>query len=233
MTVTHADVLGEVASRVDHLRADTPAPGEGWLDCDAIGSEALERVIDSATEAEGDRQVTASLLAQSYAHRVTSISLASYAAGLPWPQPSAAALSVRLADGRARTVHFRDKRLGEAADVGGLVQAVFEDHLYGFMETLQSVQRLGQRLIWANVASSCASAFRAIEGAARDRGDVDERLGARKRAMQFFKEARRLHGTGSFVDDEQWLWQRTACCLWYRTSGGRLCQGCSLRNAPD
>ncbi|MDA8359700.1 MAG: (2Fe-2S)-binding protein [Actinomycetota bacterium] len=231
MTVHVEDVLAAVGSRVDHLRAsagEPPQAEEGWHACDAVTAADLEAVIGGA--AADDRQVAASLLVQSYAYRVVAVSLAAFAVGLPWPSPAAAATSVRLAGGRARALCFRTDALGEAGDVGSLVDAGFTSHLVPFVSTVRACQRLGERLVWANIAASCAAAFRAVEGSARERGDAGERTSIRRRAVELLEHAPWLEGTGWFdADSTDWGWQRSACCLWYRTSGGRTCEGCSLR----
>jgi len=228
------DVLAAVGSRVDHLRASTTRPPDaedGWCDCDAITATELDVAIrGAALSGAGDRQVASSLLVQSYAHRVVAVSLAAYAVGLPWPSPAATATSVRLAGGRARALRFRSDTLGDPGDVPSLVDAAFTSHLIPFVSTLRACQRLGERLVWANIAASCAAAFRAVEGAARDRGDAGEQAAIRRRAVELFAHVRRLDGTGWFdAEGTAWDWQRSACCLWYRTSGGRTCEGCSLR----
>lgn len=231
MTVHVEDVLTAVESRVDHLRASVGEPPEaedGWRSCDAVTAADLEAAIDGA--AAGNRQVAASLLVQSYAHRVVAVSLAAFAVGLPWPSPAAAATSVRLAGGRARALRFRTAALGEASDIESLVDATFASHLVPFVSAVRAWERLGERLVWANIAASCAAAFRAIEGSARDRGDASEQAAIRRRAAELFEHAPWLEGTGWFdADSTDWGWQRSACCLWYRTSGGRTCEGCSLR----
>ncbi|MDA8281772.1 MAG: hypothetical protein M0Z42_00405, partial [Actinomycetota bacterium] len=126
MTVHVEDVLTAVGSRVDHLRAsvgEPPEAEEGWHACDAVTAADLDAAMGGADA--GDRQVAASLLVQSYAHRVVAVSLAAFAVGLPWPSPAAAATSVRLAGGRARALRFRAEVLGEAGDVRSLVDAAF------------------------------------------------------------------------------------------------------------
>ena len=228
------EVLAAVGSRVVHLRASVGAPPEteeGWRDCDAIRAADLDAAIEGAgPPGTGGRQVAASLLVQSYAHRVTAVSLAAFAVGLPWPSPAAAATSVRLTGGRARALCFRAEALGEAGDVGSLVDAAFTSHLVPFVSAVRAWERLGERLVWANIAASCAAAFRAVEGSARDRGDVGEQMLVRRRAAELLEHAAWLEGTGWFdADSTDWGWQRSACCLWYRTAGGRTCEGCSLR----
>ncbi len=232
------EVLAAVGSRVAHLRASTgepPAGEEGWCDCDAITAADLDEAIDGAgPPGDGDRQVAASLLVQSYAHRVGAVSLAAYAVGLPWPSPAASATSVRLAGGRARALRFRSGELGHAGDVQSLLDAAFASHLVPFVSIVRASWRLGERLVWANVAASCAAAFRAVEGSARDRGDDGERAAIRRRAAELFGRAQWLAGTGCFdAASTEWVWQRAACCLWYRTSAGRTCEGCSLRRREE
>ncbi len=234
MTLRLEEVLAAVRARVDHLWASCEDPllhaEPGWHDCDAIGPEELAAAIDEGTpHTAGDRAVAASLLVQSYAYRVAAVSLAAFALGLPWPSPAATATSVRLSDGRAKALRFRSRTLGEAGDARGIAEAAFASHLVGFVVRARTSQRLGERLAWANVAASCAAAFRAVEGSARDRGDPGEGAAIRRRAEQLLTHAPWLAGTGWFdTHGTDWSWQRSACCLWYRTSGGRTCEGCSL-----
>ena len=231
MTVRVEDVLTAVGARVDHLRAsvgEPPEAEEGWHACDAVTAAGLEAAIAGA--GADDRQVAASLLVQSYGYRVVAVSLAAFAVGLPWPSPAATATSVRLAGGRARALCFRAEALGEAGDVRSLVEAAFSSHLVPFVSTVRAHHRVGERLVWANIAASCAAAFRAVEGSARDRGDAAEQAAIRRRAAELLEHVPWLEGTGWFdADSGDWGWQRSACCLWYRTSGGRTCEGCSLR----
>ena len=234
MTTRLEEVLAAVQARVDHLRAscgDPPQTEVGWHECDAIGPQELAAAVDEgASHTAGDRTVAASLLVQSYAYRVAAVSLAAFALGLPWPSPAAEATSVRVHQGRAKALRFRSDALGEAEDARGIAEAAFTSHLVGFVSAARASQRLGERLAWANVAASSAAAFRAVEGSARDRGDTAERLMIRRRADRLLAHAPWLSGTGGFdTDGDDWSWQRAACCLWYRTSGGRTCEGCSLR----
>ncbi|MGC8463783.1 MAG: hypothetical protein ACP5P9_08975 [Acidimicrobiales bacterium] len=241
MSANVEDVLAHVVARVDYLRASTgdpPVDEDGWLDCDRIGVADLASAVDDAVDGggstgSGDRQVAASLLVQSYAHRVVAVSLAAFAVGLPWPSPAAETTSVRVVGGRARALRFRAGTLGDADSVASLVDAAFGAHLVPFVSTVLTVQRLGERLVWANVAASCAAAFRAVEGAARHRGDAAEAALVRRRAADLVDQVPWLAGTGWFDADREWRWQRSACCLWYRTSKGRTCEGCSLRRQVE
>ena len=61
----------------------------------------------------------------------------------------------------------------------------------------------------------------------------------RSRAGQFFAAApERFDGLGRFVvlrhaGQEGWFWDRTSCCLWFRTRRGQLCDNCSLIDAAE
>ena len=58
----------------------------------------------------------------------------------------------------------------------------------------------------------------------------DRRAEIRDRAAAFFDAARpELAGSGRLVPvGSQWAWERRACCLWYKASGGSRCVDCSL-----
>lgn len=222
-----ADVLAAVQGRVTYLRAGLAVPDEaGWVACDTVGAADLAAAL-TGSKAGDDRVVAASLLAQSYAFRVGAVSLAAYAIGLPWPSPAADATAVRLGTGRASGLAFRRHDLGDPGDADGLARDLVEGHLARFATSVHSTARLGARLVAGNLAAACAAAFRAVEGAARDRGDDGERLAVRTAADAFWR-ASDLGGGRFEVADGEWRWARSSCCLWYRSSG-RTCEDCSLR----
>lgn len=224
--------LEAVQSRVDHLRATfDPSPRDDWLLCENIDAPFMSAHIDmpDAVQRTSDRRIRASLMSLSYAHRVASVSVAAYALGLPWPSPAATSTAVRWTACRATTLCFRDETLGQPDDVNALIEALFPQNLVGFANEVAQIHRQAKRLIWSNIGSSCASPLRAVEGASKERGDAKERAEIRHRAMAFMDKATWLHGNGCFeVRDDQWRWQRKACCLWYKTTGG-YCEDCSLR----
>ncbi len=256
---TLEDVLTEVGRRVSYLRA-TPAgvapagvapAGDQWIPCDTLCRRQLDVAIDAGVaERASSRQVAASLFSQSYAFKVGAVSLAAYVLGMPWPSPAAIDTSIVLAKGRATQLSFRCDRLGDPGDPSALGRALVERHLIAFSALLRGTVRLGARLVAGNVAAASAAAFRAVEGAARDRGDHTERLAVRERAQAFFEvqEVRRwLGGTGRFevveagagggAGADGWFWTRTSCCLWYQAPGpeGRThtCDDCSLITPSD
>lgn len=240
-------VLAAVASRVGYLRADTSAPGPGWVACDELigNPAAMDAAIRASLAALGidDRQVAASLFAQSYTFRVAAAPLGAYVLGLPVPPSAPVALSVRLSGGRASAAAFRAAHLRPAADVAGLAGELVAGHLAAFINAVRDGVQVGARLLWGDTAASCAAVFRALEGAAADRGDDVERQAVRRRAQAFFARAPRLDSTGRFEivqaggvqagTAEGWYWTRRSCCLWFRVSGGRTCEGCSLTAPGD
>ncbi len=83
---------------------------------------------------------------------------------------------------------------------------------------------VGERLLWGNVAAACAVAFRALEPSRAERA----------RATEFMDACAPWFGdVGTFTDElagrQGWFWDRTSCCLWFRTASGQLCDNCSLR----
>lgn len=243
------DVLAAVSQRVSYLRVDPTQPaGDVWTDCEVLaadaGADILRAAIDAGTVSRGggDRQVGASLFAQSYAFKVGAVALAAYAIGLPAPSPVPGALAVRLAKGRAAGLALRTHDTIAPGDPGTpaqLAEALLAQHLSPFLAAVRCQVRIGERLLWGNVAASCAAAFRAVEGAARDRGDDLERADVRARAATFFASAEPWLGSAGRFDivdhagREGWFWTRTSCCLWFRRSGGPTCDDCSLITPDD
>jgi len=241
-SVGMADVLGEVQRRVSYLRAELAVPtadAASWIDCENVPADpvALDTAIDAgaATRGGGDRQVAASLLVQSYAFKVAAPALAAYAIGAPPLPVRAAHLAVALSNGRASGLAYRSNRLGPPDDCGALAEALLADHLEPLVAAVRERVRIGERLLWGNIAASCAAAFRAAEGAARDQADHVERAAVRRRAERFFAAASPwLDGLGTFErvevgDRDGWFWTRTSCCLWFRVAErGATCDDCSL-----
>ncbi len=135
-------------------------------------------------------------------------------------------------------LYFERPGLADPTDARGLATALLGGHLRPFMASLREATTIGDRLLRGNVAASCAAAFRAVEGAARDRDDVGERAAVRRRAEAFFDLADWLDGAGCFerveVDGtDGWFWTRTSCCLYYKVSSGATCDDCSLIPAVE
>ena len=227
-----AAVLARVEGTVSYLRAATTAPAdEGWIGCADLlaDGELLTRLVTDtgAGRHAPDAQVAASLFAQGYAFRVPSVALAAYALGLPVPSTRPEHTAIRIARHRPAALAILDDELLPPDDPAAVVEQLIDGHLAPFTQAVHEVVTIGERLLWGNVATSCAVAFRAVEGETHE-PDV------RRRAEAFFAAAGpRLAGLGGFhtldhAGRQGWYWDRTNCCLWYRTADGRYCDDCSL-----
>lgn len=236
--MTLADVLGAVAGQVSYLRASPDADGPDWVRCDALVTDAvlLAEVVEKAKPGLGTDvpAVAASLFVQAYAFRVAGVALAAYAMGLPVPAVAPERTAVRLDKPRPSAVAYLDPGVAPG-DAAALADALVRGHLAPFVDAVHDRFSVGARLLWGNVASSCATAFRAVEGASAD----VEKAAIRDRAEVFMAAGVAwFNGLGAFTTvrvgtNEGWYWDRTNCCLWYRTERGQLCDNCSLATASD
>jgi ferric iron reductase protein FhuF len=226
-----AGVLGAVAAHVSYLRASTTLDGDDWVRCDAlVGDDAVLRaVVERAAPGFGtdDLAVTASLFTQAYAFRAAGVGLAAYALGLPVPDVGPASNAVRVDKPRPSAVAYVTDTVHEY-DAPALAAALLDGHLAPFVDHVHACFTVGARLLWGNVAASCAVAFRAVESSGADAAMVRERAEAFVGAS-----GRWFDGLGAFTtvradDRTGWFWDRTSCCLWYKASGGKLCDNCSL-----
>ena len=236
--ITQLDhVVAAVQQRVSYLRCSTAVPpDDGWIRCaDLIADpDRLRTEIDSTAGGRGtdDPQVAASLYAQAYAFRVPSIAVAALALGLPTPSTDPAVLSVRLGRHRPAEVGIVDPTCREMS-VPDFVDALLDRHLAPFIAAVRATTRVGERLLWGNVAASLATIFRALDVAPL--GDPV----VRARAVEFEHAASPwLDGLGSYStidtpDAVGWYWTRTNCCLWYQTASGFYCDDCSLRDLTE
>lgn len=242
--MTLSEVLVAVADRVPYLRAVTTieaeeragAGGDWWSCADLVGDrEVLTGVVTRTMSGFGteDPAVAASLFAQAYAFRVGAIALVAHALGLPVPAVAPEVTAVRLDKPRPTAVAFLDPST-RPLDAAGIAAAVVESHLVRFVAAVHGAFRVGERLLWGNVAASCAVAFRAVEGVAVDPAEA---AAVRDRAEAFVAAVPHFAGLGAFVTVDHraahgWYWDRTNCCLWYRANRGSYCDNCSLRD-PD
>ncbi len=104
-------------------------------------------------------------------------------------------------------------------------ERAIEEHLALLISATRSTVRVGELLLWCNVAASMAVAFRTMEGCL---GDWVQG------AVTFFIEhaPAPLQGLGSFLTLENgehrgWFWERTNCCLYDRLPGNVRCADCS------
>jgi ferric iron reductase protein FhuF len=234
--VTLHDVLATVAGRVSYLRASVVADGDDWLRCDRLLSDpaVLVDVVRATRDgfATDDDGVAASLFTQAYAFRVAGVALAAYALDLPVPDVAPAATSVRLDKPRPSAVAYLSPAVHDL-DAAALADRLVDGHLGPFVAAVHDAFRVGDRLLWGDVAASCAAAFRAVESSGADAAQVRDRAAA-------FLDASpgQLDGLGAFTllqhaGQQGWYWDRTSCCLWFRTTTGQLCDNCSLIDAAE
>lgn len=225
------EVLTAVAAHVAYLRASTAIEGDDWVSCAPLVSETdtLIRVVGNTKDgfATDDDAVAASLFTQAYAFRVAGVALAAYALDLPIPVVEPSLTAVRLDRPRPSAVAYLDPQV-RSVDADALAAALVERHLLPFVMNVHDAFRVGERLVWGNVAASCAAAFRAVESSGADRALVRDRAGAFMNAARTW-----FAGLGAFTVVEHagrdgWYWDRGSCCLWFRTTNGGLCDNCSL-----
>jgi ferric iron reductase protein FhuF len=227
------EVIRIVAEHVPYLDARRAATGDDWIGADALiaDRQTLVEVVRQTKSGFGtnDDAVAASLFTEAYAFRAGGTALAAYALGLPVPDVAPAAVAVRIDKPRPSAVAYAGAVTSEP-DAHALSVALIDEHFGPFVDAVHGQFRVGERNLWGNVAAACAVAFRAVESSVGDRPVV------RKRAENFFAAcAPTLAGLGKFTlveheGGEGWYWNRTSCCLWFRTAGGRLCDNCSLLN---
>jgi ferric iron reductase protein FhuF len=230
-------VLATVADHVSYLRASTQAPeADGWIRCAELcrPGDPLDGLLTSTGTGLGtdDPQVAASLFVQGYAFRVGGVALAAFALDLPTPAVAPDVTAITIGRHRPNAIAHTSPLLADP-DADRLAAALLGGHLAPLVAAVRAEVRVGERMLWGNVAAACAVAFRAVESSGTDR------VAVRARADAFMAAARPwLDGLGGFstivVDDRDgWFWTRTSCCLWYQASGGQLCDDCSLIPADE
>jgi hypothetical protein len=223
-----------------------------WISCQELVADptGLGTVIRGTGRAIGtdDQVIAASIFIQGYAYRVATMAVACLTAGGMVPGSSYEAMAVGLGRGRVSKVAYLDPTVfdmvGNRPPADALVEAsttdraltlvleqVVEEHLRPLIAATRQQVRVGERLLWGNVAASVSTAFRTMEGCL---GPWVVRLGKR-----FFELAPpELRGLGTFLliesqDRRGWFWERTNCCLFYQIEGHAKCSDCSLIPAGE
>lgn len=228
-----ASVTAEVERHVGYLRIALDAPpDEGWIWCaDLLADPDLLLAAIASTQAgrgAPDLQVAASLWFQAYAFRAALPVLAPHALGLPGLSADPAVTHVRIARNRPAAIAVPPldpitRTTSEAAT------DLLDGHLAPMVDAVTAVVTVGRRLLWGNAAASCATVFRALEGA-----PGADRTAVRAQADAFGVDAgpwlQGLGGYDTLTEGEQqgWYWTRTNCCLWDRCDGASRCDDCSL-----
>lgn len=232
MTAQLAGTLGRLLSTVDYLRVTVGEPpgDREWLASSAMTSdpERLAAVVRSTAADRGtDRgDVAMSLFVQGYAFRVASIAIGAWLLDDIVVDVAPRRCAIALRRHRPNAVHFDELRAVAGGDpLAALHEVLVEGHLAPLLDNARAACRIGQPLLWSNVGAACASSFGALMLARRDlHGEIRNRFEA------FLATARpELSGSGRVVHvGPVWAWERSACCLWYKTESGFKCEDCSL-----
>lgn len=226
--------IQRVCATVDYLRVSVGTDDGGeWLGCQRLVTDpdALAALVASTAEGRGtDRDdVATSLFVQGYAFRIASIAIGVWLLDELVLDGDPAITSIALGRHRPNAVRLDDART--AGDgIGALHANLIDGHLARLVVTAHKSCRVGEALLWGNVGAGCASSFSAFMGPLEDR-----RLEVRKRAEEFFASARpEVQASGRLMHvGPLWAWERSACCLWYKTESGFTCEDCSLWSEED
>ncbi|MFV0259972.1 MAG: (2Fe-2S)-binding protein [Acidimicrobiales bacterium] len=229
-----AESLDRVVTTVDYLRVTVgPTDRDDWLPCTDLVSDPdrLRRLIRSTAADRGtDRDdVALSLFVQGYAFRVASVVVGAWLLDDMVIDADPSVMSIALGRNRPNAVHLAELRTVPGEDsLATLHQVLVEGHLAPFVVNAKRVYRVGYPLLWSNVGAACAASFGAFMG---PRPDL--RAGIRDRFEAFLAAGRpELAASGRIVHlGPGWAWERAACCLFYKTDSGFLCEDCSL--VPD
>ncbi len=244
-----AELLHAVTSTVNYLRISAGQDSASeWLSCGELvhDHDRLLTVVRSTAEGRGtDRDdIAMSLFLQAYAFRVASAAIGGWLLSEGTAtfdvRPSNTAIALGRHRPNALALHHVKYRPEPIHDV------LFEQHLGPMVLAARATaadsdgERVGEKLLWGNVAAGCASAFGAFHGNLEDRGAV------RDAATRFFHDAPdEVRSAGQFatVQGQQpepgWFWERNSCCLLYQLPTADTsvepfkCEDCSLWSAED
>ena len=241
--MTPADTLVEMKSKVSYLRVDARRdadPELEWLSCAELvndGSRLLEVVRSTAAGRGTDRDdIAISLFAQAYAFRIASIAigsrlLADASDGTAEPRildVRPANTAIALGRHRPNAVAMNHVKFGN----GSINELLFDQHLSPFVATAHAVaaseadNRVGEAMLWGNIATGCAAAFGAFGAAG-------------PAAVDFFEAVPEpLRAAGQYIVDAQadpptYTWARNSCCLWFQIPSDDpfYCEDCPRKPA--
>ena len=241
--------VGPVTWATAHTEGTGAIATDGtWLSCRELIDDPqwLRQVVQASGVAIGteDLVIAASIFVQGYSYRLLALGVGFATAAGILPDLDPVNLAVGCLRGRIAKVAFMaptvvdfnhgQGSVGDAlcdesvADelVRLILAEAVESHLRPLVTSVRREIRVGERLLWGNVAASASTAFRTMEGC----------LGrwVMPLAERFFVLAPPdLAGLGSFFLLEQdgrhgWFWERTNCCLFDRLPGKIRCSDCSM-----
>lgn len=229
-----ADTLERVLGTVDYLRVTVGSTDrDDWLPCSRLVADPdhlRELVRTTAPDRGTDRDdVALSLFSQGYAFRIASIALGAWLLEGVVVDVDPAIVSIALGRNRPNAVHFDELRVVASDDpLTTLHEVLIDGHLALFLDNARAMCRIGEALLWSNVGAACASSFGAFMV---PRPDLHAEI--RDRFEAFLAAGRsELAAAGRVVHvGPVWAWERSACCLYYKTESGFMCEDCSL--VPD
>ena len=245
MSEVLADDLARVAGLVSYLVVPLNPTGEEWISAEALVSDSsfLRAQIDATAGGRGtdDPAVSASMFVQSYAFGLAAATLAPLVLTGRVPVAAPDRVMLRIAQNRPSgmgllTPIVHAGPFNEPAVFDWLADTLFAGHLDRLVDAVRETVKVGERLLWGNIASSCVTIFRTIEGALTGR---EEKLRIRTFTTAFLGSMpHEFASLGSFLtlnvgDSEGWYHERTTCCLWYKTAEAlrasvAYCGDCSL-----
>ncbi len=230
------------------LSAGGRPPADGaFMGCDELIAD--RSWLETVVRASGDRlgtsspAVAGSLFLLGYAYRILTLALSCLVTSAVVPGSTAGAMAIGLRSGRPSLVDYRAPSAlvilsddpASAARLAGqrvidsclgfVLDSAVEGHLRALVDSVHSRVSLGKKLLWGNVATGAATAFRTMEGL---HGPWVRDLAAR-----FFELApQEIQGQGSFFALEHagrrgWYWERANCCLNDRLPEKIRCSDCS------
>jgi ferric iron reductase protein FhuF len=181
-----------------------------------------------------------SLIVQGYAFRIASVAIGTWLVADGCVDVSPENVSIQFGRNRPNAVLVNEAAWavaprGDLDDrMAALHRHLVDDHMVPLVDTARTACRVGSRLLWSNIASSCASSFGAFMGLAAG-PDHDRWLRIRGSASAFFAAARPELAVGGDVVPigPIWAWQRNACCLYYQEASGSKCEDCSLHTIDE
>jgi ferric iron reductase protein FhuF len=172
--------------------------------------------------------VATSLFVQGYVFRIATVAIGSWLLADAVLDVAPQRTAIALGSSGPNAVNLTVPFVFEDAAVVDVHAALVDGHFAPLVDVARRSCRVGETLLWGNVAASCAASFSAFATARPDR-----RALIADRAELFFATARpELGDAGSLVrDGDDFSWERRSCCLWYLTEWASMCADCSLR--PD
>jgi ferric iron reductase protein FhuF len=235
--------LAAVTEQVSYIRVsvrELTAASEEWMPGAGLVHDAdvLYDTMRTTMDARGiDRDdIGMSLIVQGYAFRIASVAIGTWLVSGGCVDVSPDNVSIQFGRNRPNAVLLDEARwavepslVGRPEAVSQLHEHLIDGHLAPMVDTARRRCRVGSRLLWSNIATSCASAFGAFMGV--DLPEPRQRwIVIRDAANEFFAAARPELAVGGDVVPigPIWAWQRNACCLYYQHTETSKCDDCSL-----